>query len=143
MQLNPAHIAFIRQDVRKRGIILADLSDSLVDHICCALENDPCTDFHASYARALESFGTNGLKEIQNETLLLINLKKEITMKKTMFVLGYLAAMLITSGLLFKLQHWNGASIMLVLGIAVLNLGFLPMYFYDRYKRAINSGSPA
>ena len=58
-------------------------------------------------------------------------------MKKTMFVLGYIAAALTTFGLLFKVMHWPGANIMLILGVAMLNFGFLPMYFTDRYKKAI------
>ncbi|QMU31598.1 hypothetical protein HUW48_17240 [Adhaeribacter radiodurans] len=57
-------------------------------------------------------------------------------MKKMMYVFGYIAASLVTTGLLFKLNHWPGATILLVLGIALLNLGFLPLYFYERYKMA-------
>ena len=96
------------------------------------------TDFYKSYTKAIDAFGENGLMKIQQETILLLILKREITMKKTMFVLGYIAVFLITSGILFKIQHWPGAAIMLVLGVALLNFGFLPMYFHDRYRQATN-----
>jgi hypothetical protein len=56
-------------------------------------------------------------------------------MKKTMYVLGYIAVLLSTTGLLFRTMHWPGASIMLVVGVVLLNVGFLPMFFYNRYKQ--------
>ena len=137
MELSQEQIDFIRHDVRAKGITLDALADSLTDHICCAIEAEPGTDFRQTYDKALTAFGEGGLNKIQEETISLLILKKEHAMKKTMYVLGYFAAMLFTSGILFKLQHWPGAAIMLVLGTALLNFGFLPMFFYDRYKRAI------
>lgn len=137
MELTPEQIAFIRQDIGKKGITMPDLVDSLVDHICCAIEQNDYNNFNEAYSQALAAFGENSLRNIQRETLFLLILKKKVTMKKTMYVLGYIAAFLSTMGLLFKLQHWPGAGIMLTLGIVLLNFGFFPMYFYDRYKRAI------
>lgn len=138
MELTGEHIAFIKQDIQKKGISMDNLADSLVDHICCTIENIPETDFQSVYNKALSSFGANGLEIIQKETILLLTLKRRIIMKKTMFLFAYIAAFLITTGLLFKLQHWPMASILLTLGIVILNLGFLPVYFYDRYKRSIS-----
>lgn len=137
MELTPEQIAFIRQDIGEKGITMPDLVDSLVDHICCAIEQNDNNNFNEAYSQALAAFGEDSLRSIQQETLLLLILKKKITMKKMMYVLGYIAAFLSTMGLLFKLQHWPGAGIMLTLGIVLLNFGFFPMYFYDRYKRAI------
>ncbi len=138
MELTTEQIEFIRQDIREKGMTMSDLSESLLDHICCSIENDSCNDFHEAYSRAMNAFGSGGLKEIQQDTIFLLIIKKQVTMKKTMYFFGYIAAFSITTGLLFKIQHWPGASIMLVLGIVLLNFAFLPMYFYDRYKRAIS-----
>lgn len=136
MELTTSQITYIKHDLHKRGIAIQDLADSLLDHICCVLEDSPETDFHQAYNKAVEAFGEEGIQKVQEETLLLLILKKDLTMKKTMFVLGYIAVFLSTTGLLFKLQHWPGAAVMLTLGIALLNFGFLPMYFYGRYKKA-------
>lgn len=57
-------------------------------------------------------------------------------MKKSMFILAYIAVFLSTFGFLFKVMHWPGANIMLALGILFLNLGFLPMYLSHRYKKS-------
>jgi hypothetical protein len=138
MELTSEQVAWIGQDIRKKGMTMNGLADSLIDHICCSIENDPGSDFHEAYTRTLTAFGSAGLKKIQEETILLLTLKKEVTMKKTMYVLGYTAAFLITTGLLFKLQQWPGAAVMLTIGIVLFNVGFLPMFFYDKYKRAIS-----
>jgi len=138
MELTKEQIEFIRNDIRQKGITMSDLAESIVDHICCTIENDSGTDFHKAHKKALGAFGDEGLKKIQQQTILLLTLKKEMTMKKTMFVLGYMATFLFTTGLLFKIQQWPGAAIMLTLGTVLLNFGFLPMFFYDRYKRAIS-----
>ncbi len=137
MELNEDQITCIRQDIRNRGVSMDTLADALLDHICCALEAHSGSDFEIAYNEVMQSFGGQGLIHIQDETELLLTIKKEEKMKKTMYVIGFIATFLTSTGLLFKLQYWPGASIMLVLGIALINLGFLPIYFYDRYKRSI------
>lgn len=137
MELTTEQIEFIYEDVESKGLTMDTLIDSLVDHICCTIENSGEGDFKTAYTKAIAAFGEEGLLKIENETKLLLTLKKEILMKGTMFLLGYIALFLSTSGAMFKVMHWPGANIMLVLGIVILNLGFLPMYFYDRYKRSI------
>lgn len=138
MELTENQVRQIYSDIRERGVTMDELAESLVDHICCAIEREKEMSFEEAYQNALAAFGDDGLQRTQRETILFINQKKEIIMKKTMFILGYIAVSLITTGLLFKLQHWPGASIMLVFGIGLLNFGFLPMYFYGRYKQAIS-----
>lgn len=136
MQITDQHIEFILEDLNKRGVKLNNLVDNLLDHICCAIEAHPGSDFNTAYTEVIHSFGEQGLLKIQNE-IILLTIKKEEKMKKTMYVIGFMATFLTTTGLLFKLQHWPGASIMLILGVMLINLGFLPMYFYDKYKSSL------
>lgn len=137
MELNDEQIEFIQEDLRRRGVKMNSLADSLLDHICCAIEHHAGDNFHSVYEDVIKLFGRDGIVKIQEETIILINYKKETIMKKAMFSFGYSAAFLCTTGLLFKIQHWPMASIMLVLGIALLNFGFLPLYFIDRYRKSI------
>lgn len=51
---------------------------------------------------------------------------------------GLLAGVLIASGNLFKLHYWPSANIQMVLGMTILNFVFLPMLFFQLYKRAIS-----
>ena len=50
---------------------------------------------------------------------------------------GVLAALLISIGSIFKLQHCPSANIQFVLGILVLNFFFLPIFFYQLYKQTV------
>lgn len=138
MEITDRQLAFIREDIRNRGIVMDRLADDLVDHICCALEIHPATNFDAAYSEVISHFGEEGMTQIQQETYLLLNIKKEEQMKKGMYVIGFIALFLSTTGLLFKLQHWPGASIMLVTGVLLINFGFLPLFFMDRYKKAVS-----
>lgn len=137
MELTKEQIAFIKQDIQARGITMDGLADSLADHICCTIENDFETDFIKAYTKALDAFGENGIQKTQQNTTLLLKLKKEMIMKGTMYLLGYLATILCSTSVLFKILQWQGAPQLLILGVIILNLGFLPMYFYYRYKKAI------
>jgi hypothetical protein len=58
-------------------------------------------------------------------------------MKRTVYLLGFITSFLISSGLLFKIMHWPGANIMLVIGFAFMNIALLPYYFYHKYKAAV------
>lgn len=134
MVITETHIDFIRRDLFHRGIHHPEIAESLLDHICCYIENSSAGNFDAAYLHAVNEFGPGGLKIIQDTSIFYIS-KKERNMKKTMVILGYVAACLTSTGLLFTIQHWPGARVMLVLGIALLNFGFLPLYFYDMYRK--------
>lgn len=136
MDLTEHQVTYIYQDVLQRGIKDEELAESMTDHLCCCIENDNNVDFMDAYQNAIQAFGAKGMMQIQKETTFLLN-TKYIFMRKTMFLLGYFAAILTTSGITFKLMHWPGASIMLLLGILLLNFGFLPMFFMDRYKKSL------
>jgi hypothetical protein len=57
-------------------------------------------------------------------------------MKRTVSVLGFLAFFTLSNGFMFKMMHWPGASIISLIGFLLLSFGFLPAYFYGRYKAA-------
>jgi hypothetical protein len=86
----------------------------------------------------MTEFGKFGPSAIEKNTLFLLTIKRELTMKTTMYILGYFAAILLTTGALFKMMHWFPANVLLVVGIALLNFGYLPMYFYSKYQSAVS-----
>ncbi len=134
MELTEQQIDFIREDLENKGITFSELNESMLDHICCCIENSSAPSFGQAYNETLKLFGNEGIGQIQKDTIFLLIIKRVLIMKKTMFIFGYIAAILSSTGLLFKLQHWPGAAVLLTLGIVLLNFGFLPLYFYDRYK---------
>jgi len=56
-------------------------------------------------------------------------------MKKLAYVSGALTSMLALLGILFKIQHWPGAAILLVLGIGGFALIFKPSFAKYKYDK--------
>ncbi len=54
--------------------------------------------------------------------------KENWAANKSVAITGFLGALLISLGLIFKIQHWTSASILLILGAAILMLVHFPLY---------------
>lgn len=135
MIIHQKHIEIIQNLLKNKGVKDKDLLNSLTDHLCCIIEDLDVIEFDQALAISIQKFELNEFENIQLVTDYIT--KKSINnMKKTIFLAGYIATAFSTSGLLFKVLHWQGASILLVLGIAILNFVFLPLWFYDRYKQS-------
>jgi hypothetical protein len=57
-------------------------------------------------------------------------------MKRSVYLLGFLTSLLFSFGAMFKMMHWPFANILMFTGFLVLNFGFLPAYFYKKYRAA-------
>ena len=57
-------------------------------------------------------------------------------MKRTIYLSGFLACFTLSTGCMFKIMHWPLASMLMLTGFLLLNFGFLPFYFYQKYKSA-------
>jgi hypothetical protein len=56
-------------------------------------------------------------------------------MKTLAFISGAFSCSLIALGELFKIMHWPGAGILLVLGLGIFSIFFIPSitkYWYDK-----------
>src|SRR5882724_7008138 len=74
--LNNENIDFIIKDLHKRGILLDDLRDEIIDHVCSAVEErmQNGARFVDAYNQVIGSFGnTSGLQQTQKETAMLQN----------------------------------------------------------------------
>ncbi|MCF8254126.1 MAG: hypothetical protein K9H61_03230 [Bacteroidia bacterium] len=129
-------IDYILADIAAQGVTDEHLQNNILDHVCCLLENsaEPILDFEASYRKHIESFYKNNLKEIEVEANLLINFKHYYLMKKFMLLSGMIGAGILLLGNLFKFMHWPGAAILLLTGITLLALIFIPIMFYLKIK---------
>jgi hypothetical protein len=134
--LNDKHIDFILNDIGARGVKTEDLQYNLLDHICCIIENEleENGDFEQFYRRTISKFYKKELKELEDETQLLLTFKHYYTMKKTMIIGGFTSALLMLFGTTFKVMHWPGANIMLIIGMATLSLVFIPVMFTLKLK---------
>lgn len=134
--LTDEQIAFIRNDIRRNGIELEELQLDLLDHICCVIETEHTAenDFETFYRSILPRFYKRSLREIQEETHLLLTFKNYYAMKKVMFMSGAFSAFTVLIGSLFKIMHWPGAALLFVIAIALFSFVFLPILSVIRIK---------
>lgn len=138
-ELTNKHLELITADVNKADISYSHLRYDLIDHICCDLENEMShgLSFEKAYEVVKARIGIHGLQRIQEDTLLLIDKKYRI-MKNTMKIFGVISTILMAFGALFKIEHWPGAGILLVVGFFLLTFVFLPSAVYVSYREVSN-----
>ena len=126
--------------INQSNISNQDLKDDLLDHFCCFIENEMKKGVSFEDARRLawQQICPNGLDEIQQETIYLLNANKIMMMKKLMYIIGLLSAISLSMGFLFKLLHWPGGGYMATFGFLGFVLLFMPMLAIDRYKLTLN-----
>jgi hypothetical protein len=137
-ELQEHEVMRVAAAIHERGIYMPELSDNVLDHCCCMIEEEwqPGEPFEAVLARILGRFGETGFQEIQDETTFLLTHKNRETMKKTMSVSGLIAVIALIAGVFFKLQHWPGANILILLGFTLLSLLFIPLWFVFRFRES-------
>jgi cytochrome c biogenesis protein CcdA len=129
-------VIFIDHDLSARGIVLGELRDNLIDHICCIIEHesDIEEDFYKCYERVLPQFFKEELQEIQTETDNLLQFKNFYTMKKIMNISGISTVFLILAGTTLKTLHMPGAAVTLLLGGFTFAFLFLPILIIIKFK---------
>jgi hypothetical protein len=128
-ELNPREIEILNREIEKQGLTYTQLQNELLDHLCCDIEArmDEGMEFLKAFEEVRQRLENNRIQEIQEETLLLINQKYRM-MKKFMYILGTIAPSLLIIGAFFKLQHWPGAGVLIVLGSFLLGAVYLPVF---------------
>ncbi len=141
-ELTIANINIIIDEVNKAGITFSHLREELVDHICCNVEHEMQMGltFEKAFEKIRNIADNKGLRKVQESTLLLIDKKYRI-MKNTMKIIGWISMTMITVGALFKIQHWPGAGILLVLGFFLLGALFFPSAVWVMKKEAKIKGN--
>ncbi len=133
--LSTEQIAIVTKDVKNEGINFSHLQLDLIDHVCCDIElhMDHGISFNESYEIVKKEFGIKGLRQIQQNTLMLIDKNYRI-MKKSMKIIGVLALALMAFGAMFKIMHWPMAGVMLLASFVFVAFVFFPALLYVMYK---------
>ncbi len=95
--ISDSQIDFIVEDIRKRGITIGSLQDNLLDHICILIEQNLVEggDFEGYYTSVIRSFYRQEMRELEEETLFLLNFKKGVAVLSRMQFFCLLFAILI------------------------------------------------
>ncbi len=56
-------------------------------------------------------------------------------MKKSFYILGFVTFFTLGIGAMFEFLSWPYSGIIVFLGFFFLNFGFIPVYFYQKYKQ--------
>ena len=136
MSLTEKQIDSIRNILIAEGIQNESLTDDVLDHICCVVEVlvKRGESFDSAVDEAIVDLAPNGLKDLEIQTRYLLNSKRIVIMKKLMYSAGFIGAVLISIGSLFKIMHWPSANIMVISGMIAFLLLFVPLFALDRYK---------
>ncbi len=136
--INEQQTEYILNDIRRRGVEMEDLQYNLLDHVCCIVEQNlkEGDDFESFYQKTIKQFFKRELWEIEEETITLLTFKNYYTMKKIMMTTGAISVVFLLFGSLFKIMHWPGAGPLLVFGIGILSLVFLPLLFVLRARES-------
>ena len=129
-------VEFISSDIESRGVVLEDLRDNLLDHMCCIIEDEmyETEDFKVFYESVLPRFFKESLLEIQVETDNLIKFKNFYSMKKIMKISGIATVFFTIMGAILKTMHLPGAAMAIVLGGFTFSLIFLPLLIAIKFK---------
>lgn len=139
-ELTLRNIEEISRDVGRQEISFPHLRDELTDHICCDVENEmqKGLSFPDAYLAVRRKLGSRRLREIQEETLFAVDTKYR-QMKTTMKISGIAGTVLLGFAALFKIMHWPGAGIMLMLGGFILAFIFMPSALTVLWKETHNT----
>lgn len=142
--LTDKNIEFITQIISGSKIASEEMKEDLIDHFCCAIEEEmkKGLSFENSYDKAYQNICPDGFDEIQRETVYLLTFKKIKSMKRLLYVSGYLTAIGITSTVCLKLTHTQGGPIALLVSSLMLMFLFLPSLFLNLYKRELSKNIP-
>lgn len=139
MELSEQQVEQVLIHLRSKGIAMPSLEEDLLDHLCCMIEaRIDQRSFEEVFHEVMLEFSAEELRMVQKETNRLITLLKFKTMNTTLRISGLVSAISILTGSIFKILHWPGANILFVIGMFLMAVLFLPLFFALRYKQAEN-----
>ncbi len=142
-ELTEKEIRWLNREIEKQGLTYTELQQELLDHLCCDVEAemDEGLEFVSALEKVKQGMGQDRIREIQEETLLLVNQKYRI-MKKFMYILGLIAPSMLIIGTFFKTQHWAGAGVLIVLSLFLLGAIYLPVFVSVKIRDNRKAGKP-
>ena len=140
-ELTEKEIRLLNREIEKQGLTYTELQQELLDHLCCDVEAEmeEGLEFIKALEKVRKGMGKDRIQQIQEETLLLINQKYRV-MKKFMYILGMIAPAMLITGTIFKIQHWPGAGVLLVLSLFILGAIYLPVFVMVKIRDTRKEG---
>ncbi|GAB5556342.1 MAG: hypothetical protein SchgKO_05550 [Schleiferiaceae bacterium] len=124
----------------EQGVTFKSLQVDLLDHLCCMVESnmEGGRNFQESLSQTVHEFGLNNLGGTQEATIYLLTSKTR-KMKKAISLIAILAAILVLTGIAFKINSFPGANQLFTLGVLTCALAVFPGMAYFEFKSTDNS----
>ena len=143
MILTDNQIDRISCDLDVLGIKSNELKDDILDHICTDIEAVEGNNFKNAYNTVIKKFGgEQAIEQIQRDTDYLLNYKRTIRLKRSVYIIGFITSFLMSTGIMLKVMNWPYAGMILLSAFALLNFVLLPIFFYERYTTSNLKQSP-
>jgi hypothetical protein len=137
MNLSNKDLLIIQQTIEESPISRESMKENIIDHLSCAVEFKMTHgwDFEEAFSEVLQEFAPNGLREIEHETYLLLNIKT-ITMKKLTYLSGLIFSTMASAGLVTYFFRMPLRNELLITGFGGVLLIFMPLLLISRQPAA-------
>jgi hypothetical protein len=116
----------------------------LIDHACCHIEKmlENGIAFDEALKRSISLLAPDGLHDIEVELDHVLKPKIPTIMKTSLYFFGFIAAFFILLGIMFRIMHWPGADVLLIIGDMSLIFCMLTLLVsVARFSAAFDSAS--
>jgi hypothetical protein len=139
-KLSSKQIKEIAEQVYRSSVESQELKEDLIDHICCLIEDDlqRGVDYEDSKKRAIKAIFPDGIDKGHRKNLWLLTSRKQKRMKSILFILSYVALIIMSSSFMFKALHWPAAGILLIVACSLFTFVFTPVFFMYIYRVALS-----
>lgn len=122
---------FIIEKINSNKSLSSDLKEDLIDHFCCVIENemDKGKDFETAYQTAYNRISPEGIEELDNEMMFLMNSKSKKRLSKMLRISGFTAMTGLIITIFMKALHLPYAQLVLIFTAFVTLFIFLPSVF--------------
>ena len=134
MIIDEGQISFVKGYLIGNGVSSYSLQEDLLDHFCCVIEEDmeAGQPFDHSFSNAVERITPEGPEKIQNDLNYLLTIKKNIMLRKLVFMASYLSVLTILLGLALRIPQIlsaNATLLLVMVGILLFSVTTVPYFF--------------
>jgi len=122
MLLSDEQMEYVEAMIQRSGLKNDQLRVDLIDHIACEIEEhvQEGEDFDRAVGKIFKAYSPRHIRRIEHEVEILTT---EIMQKRTK-IIGIIGLFMTTTGATLKLFHLAGAYMTMVVGVAILGIGF-------------------
>ncbi len=142
MIIDEGQVSFIRSYLMGNGVSNQSLQADLLDHFCCVVEEqmESGQSFDISFSKAVDRISPEGPEKIQKDLNYLLTIKKNIMLRKLVYMASYVSVLAVLTGLALRIPQIlsaDAAMLLVMAGMLLFSVSTVPYFFFDRYQKSI------